>query len=164
VRKVIDFRRGVRPFVVLPNNRIMYVQLSFFHGFIEYDLQRVRRLRTVNLPLSEEAQQMDRSDYPLDSAHHGLAINSDYTKICDAGTVSDYVAIVWRRSLKVQRIIPVGDKPYWATSSLDGRYCFVSNSDSDNVSVISYERATEVARFRVGDHPQRIRMAAVRMP
>jgi YVTN family beta-propeller protein len=127
-------------------------------------LQEGHLLRTRRLPLSEEAQQMDRSDYPLDSAHHGLAVNDDHTKICNAGTVSDYVAIVWRRSLKVQRIIPVGDKPYWATSSLDGRYCFVSNSDSDNVSVISYSTAREVVRFRVGDHPQRMRMAAVRMP
>jgi DNA-binding beta-propeller fold protein YncE len=72
----------------------------------------------------------------LDSVHHGLAMNDDFTKICDAGTVSDYVAIVTPESPNVERIIPVGDKPYWATSSPDGRYCFVSNSDSDNVSVI----------------------------
>ena len=161
VTKVIDFRRGVRPFLVLPDNRTMYVQLSFFHGFIEYDLQEERQLRSVELPLSEEAQQMDRSEYPLDSAHHGLAINNDYTKICDAGTVSDYAAIVQRATLEVERIIPTGDKPYWATTSTDGRYCFISNSDTDNVSVISFDNPQEVARFAVGDHPQRMRMAAI---
>ena len=169
VKKVIDFGVGVRPFIVMPNNRIMYVQLSFLHGFVEYDLRTERRLRTRPLPL----RGAEESDNELDSAHHGLAMNGDRTKICDAGTVADYVAIVWRRSLKVQRIIAIntrrpglsdptpGDKPYWAVSSADGRYCFVANSNSDNVSVISYDTAREIQRFRVGDHPQRMRMAKV---
>ncbi|HEX2089435.1 MAG TPA: hypothetical protein VHI54_05820 [Actinomycetota bacterium] len=39
VQKVIDFGVGIRPFVVMPNNRIMYAQLSFLHGFVEYDLK-----------------------------------------------------------------------------------------------------------------------------
>jgi YVTN family beta-propeller protein len=167
VIKVIEFDRGVRPFVVMEDNRTAYIQLSFLHGFVEYDLQEERVLRTVDLPLSEEAQQLEREDYPLDSAHHGLAINDDGTKICDAGTVSNYVAIVSRPSLTVDDIIPVGRKPYWATSSTDGEYCFVANSDTDDVSVISYDRATEVARIPVGGdrpHPQRMRMAAVDIP
>ncbi|HEX8100439.1 MAG TPA: serine/threonine protein kinase, partial [Actinomycetota bacterium] len=169
VKKVIDFGVGVRPFVVMPNNRIMYVQLSFFHGFKEYDLKNERYLRTRRLPLHGAAER----DNELDSAHHGLAMNGDRTKICDAGTVADYVAIVNRKSFKVERIIEVnkrrsafsdptpGDKPYWAVTSADGRYCFVANSNSDNVSVISYATAREIQRFRVGDHPQRMRMAGV---
>ena len=164
VIKVIEFDRGVRPYVVLPDNRTMYVQLSFFHGFLEYDLQQEQVLRTVELPLSEEAQQMDESDYPLDSAHHGLAINEDHTKICDAGTVSDYVAIINRADLSVDAIIHGGDMPYWATASSDGEYCFVANSNSDDVSAISFDDAVEVARIPVGDHPQRMRMASLVVP
>ena len=164
VIKVVKFDRGVRPFVVMPDNRTMYVQLSFLHGFVEYDLQQEQVVRRVDLPLSEEAQQLAPEDYPLDSAHHGLAMNEDRTKICDAGTVSDYVAIISRASLTVDRIIPVGDMPYWATSSDDGEYCFVANSLSDDVSVISYDEAKEVARLPVGDHPQRMRMAPMVVP
>jgi WD40 repeat protein len=169
VKKVIDFGVGIRPYIVMPDNRLMYVQLSFLHGFVEYDLQEERTLRTRNLPL----RGAEEGDNELDSAHHGLAMNGDRSKICAAGTVADYVAIVWRRSFKVHRIIPIdesrpglsdptpGDQPYWATSSADGRYCFVANSDSDNVSVISYEKAKEIERFAVGDHPQRMRIASV---
>jgi YVTN family beta-propeller protein len=164
VVKVIDFKRGVRPFVVLPDERTMYVQLSFFHGFIEYDLQTQQTLRTVNLPVPPEVQNLPRDEYPLDSAHHGLALNEDHTKICDAGTVSDYVAILSRPALSVDAIIPVGDVPYWATASSDGQYCFVSNSGSDNVSVVSFDTATEVTRIPVGDHPQRARVATVQLP
>jgi DNA-binding beta-propeller fold protein YncE len=170
VIKQIDFGAGVRPFVVLPDNRTMYVQLSFFNGLVEYDLEDERVLRTVSLPLSEEARRQIHiyrsldsapNETPLDEAHHGIALNGDRTKICAAGTISDYVAILSRPPLTVDRIIPVGDKPYWATSSVDGRFCFVAISDSDEVSVISYDRAAEVARIPVGDHPQRMRAVSM---
>lgn len=157
IRKVIDFGVGIRPFVVLPDQRTMYAQLSFFNGFIEYDLAGERTTRTVHLPLSEEAQRMKRRDYPLDSAHHGLAPNDDHTKLCDAGTISDYAAIVSLPSLTVDAIVPTGSKPYWAAASPDGRYCFLSNSDSDDISVVTFDNPREVARIPVGDHPQRVR-------
>jgi YVTN family beta-propeller protein len=161
VKKVIDFGRGIRPFFVMPNNRIMYLQLSFMHGFVEYDLKKEEALRRIRLPRRGEGKHLEREDYPLDSAHHGLAINDDHTRICDAGTVSNYAAIVSRRTLKPIEIVRTGRKPYWATSSLNGRYCFVSNSDSDDVSVISYDEPREVARIEVGDHPQRARILSV---
>ncbi len=152
--------RGIRPFHVMPNNRKMYVQMSFYPGFWEYHLKRHEILRKKRLPL-QEARDLEREDYPLDSAHHGIALNGANSKICDVATISNYVAIVQRRSLATKRIIDVGRKPYWATSSGNGRLCFVSNSESDNVSVISYSKAREVERFKVGDHPQRMRISHV---
>jgi len=157
VVKTIDFGVGIRPFVVMPDNNTLYVQLSFRHGFVEYDLARERITREVDLPLSEEARSMKREDYPLDSAHHGLALGAGSTKLCDAGTVSDYAAIVSLPALTTDAIVPVGAKPYWAAATPDGRFCFLSNSDSDDVSVVSFDSAREVARIPVGDHPQRVR-------
>ncbi|MGH8939710.1 MAG: YncE family protein, partial [Actinomycetes bacterium] len=155
VQKSIDFGVGIRPFVVMPDGNTLYLQLSFMHGFVEYDLAEERITREIHLPLSDEAKQMKREDYPLDSAHHGLAQNNDQTKLCDAGTVSDYAAIITRSSLTVDRIVPVGQKPYWAAAGPDGRYCFLSNSDSDDISVVTFDEPREVARIPVGDHPQR---------
>jgi hypothetical protein len=164
VIKQIRFDRGIRPYIVMGDNRTAYMQLSFFHGFVQVDLQTEQIVNTVNLPLSEAAQNTPVEDYPLDSALHGLAMSGDEEKICDAGTVSDYVAIVDRSSLTVDEIIPVGGKPYWAVSSADGELCFIANSDTDDVSVISYDKATEIARLPVGDHPQRMRMLPVAVP
>jgi DNA-binding beta-propeller fold protein YncE len=76
--------------------------------------------------------------------------------------MSGYAAIVRRRTLEPQRIVPVGETPYWSASSEDGRYCFVSVARADRVSVISFRTAREVARIGVGDHPQRMRTGAVR--
>jgi DNA-binding beta-propeller fold protein YncE len=148
---------AVRPMALSPDERYLYFQVSFFHGFVEYDLQQDKVLRVANLPLSEKAAKMRRDEYLLDSAHHGLAMNPGGTKLCAAGTMSDYAAIVSRQTF-AYRIIPVGEKPYWATNSGDGRYCFVSVSGIDSVAAIDYATEEQVARIPVGDHPQRMRM------
>jgi len=147
---------AVRPMALSPDERYVYFQLSFLHGFVEYDLVEDRPLRIAQLPLSEEAQQMRREEYLLDSAHHGLAINPAGTKLCVAGTMSDYAAIVSRATFGYQ-LNAVGHKPYWATNSGDGRYCFVSVSGDDKVAKISYRSGRQVSTVRVGDHPQRMR-------
>jgi YVTN family beta-propeller protein len=152
---------AVRPMALSPDERYVYFQLSFLHGFVEYDLQQDRVLRVAQLPLSEEAKKLRRDEYVLDSAHHGLAMDPTGTKLCVAGTMSDYAAIVDRATF-AYRILPVGHKPYWVTNSSDGRYCFVSLSGDDRVSAISYATEQEVAQIPVGDHPQRMRMGVIR--
>jgi hypothetical protein len=156
-----DMSAAVRPMALSPDERWLYFQVSFFHGFVEYDLQQDRVTRLANLPLSQKAAGMQREDYLLDSAHHGLSMNPVGTKLCAAGTMSDYAAIVHRDDFSY-RIAAHGQKPYWSTNSADGRYCFVSFSGDDAVGVISYAKEKQVARFKVGDHPQRMRMGVIR--
>ena len=152
---------AVRPMALAPGERFVYFQLSFLHGFVEYDLKRDRPTRIAQLPLSDEAKALRRDQYLLDSAHHGLAMNPRGTKLCVAGTMSDYAAIVNRRTF-AYKIAPVGDKPYWATNDGSGKRCFVSVSGQDRVAVISYRTGKEIASVPVGDHPQRMRMGRVR--
>jgi hypothetical protein len=155
-----DMSSAVRPMALAPDEKQVYFQVSFFHGFVEYDLVRDRVLRLAHLPISEEAAGKRREEYLLDSAHHGLAMNPQGTKLCVAGTMSDYAAIVRRVSF-AHRIAAHGLKPYWSTNSGDGRYCFISFSGDDRVSVVSYATEREVASVRVGDHPQRMRMGTL---
>jgi hypothetical protein len=159
---ILNMSSAVRPMALSRNERFVYFQLSFFHGFVEYDLEQDRVTRVATLPLSDASEGLSRQQYLLDSAHHGLAINPNGTKLCAAGTMSDYAAIVARKTLALQRTVPVGETPYWSASSENGRYCFVSVAGDDRVSVISFNTAREVARIEVGDHPQRMRTGAVR--
>ena len=132
-----------------PGGRIAYLQLSFLHGFVEFDLERDAPLRVANLPIAPAVKLLPREAYLLDSAHHCIAINPQGTKLCVAGTMSNYAAIVTRRPFKLQRTIPVGRVPYWSQSSADGRYCFVSVAGDDRVSVISFATGREVKRIPV---------------
>ena len=152
-----DMSSAVRPMALSPDERYVYFQVSFFHGFVEYDLVQDKVLRVAHLPLSEKAAKMRRDEYLLDSAHHGIAMNPAGTKICAAGTISDYAAIVSRATFSA-RIIPVGTTPYWATNSGDGKYCFLSVAGDDKIVAISYATEELVATIPVGDHPQRMRM------
>jgi YVTN family beta-propeller protein len=151
---------AVRPMALSPDERFVYLQVSFFHGFVEYDLQTDRVTRVAHLPVPEETRQLRRDQYVLDSAHHGIAMSGDGTKLCVAGTMSNYAAVVSRESFRY-RILPLAALTYWATSSADGKYCYVSVAGDDTVSVISYATEQEVARIPVGDHPQRARTARI---
>jgi YVTN family beta-propeller protein len=151
---------AVRPMALSPDERFVYFQVSFFHGFVEYDFQKDKVTRVAELP--NLIPNTPREQYLLDSAHHGIAMDPKGNKLCVAGTMSDYAAIVSRRTFGTGKLIFGGDKPYWATNSDVGRYCFVSWSGSDRISVISYKTRKEIARVPVGDHPQRMRMGKVR--
>ncbi|WP_348673719.1 YncE family protein [uncultured Abyssibacter sp.] len=149
---------AMRPMAHSPDERFLYFQVSFFHGFVEYDLQEDRVTRVAELPVSEEAAGLRRDQYILDSAHHGIAMSGDGEKLCIAGTMSNYAAIVQRDTFEY-KIHDLGARTYWATTSEDGEYCYVSVAGDDTLSVISYATEEEVARVSVGDHPQRARTA-----
>ncbi len=149
---------AVRPMALSPDERFVYFQVSFFHGFAEYDFAQDRVTRVANLP--NEVPEMPREQYLLDSAHHGINMNPEGTRLCVAGTMSDYAAVV-ERSNFAYKLIHGGTKPYWVTNSADGRYCFVSWSGDDKISAISYKTGATVGEVPVGDHPQRMRIGNV---
>ena len=156
-----DVSAAVRPMALAPDERAAYLQLSFLHGFVEFDLEHERVLRVARLPVSAAAKGLPREAYELDSAHHGIALNPGATKLCVAGTMSGYAAIV-RRDDFARTLVDVGRGPYWATNSPDGRYCFVSVSGDDRIAVISYAQERLVATIAAGDHPQRMRAGVMR--
>jgi DNA-binding beta-propeller fold protein YncE len=157
------FFEGIRPSVVTPDERTMYAQLSYLNGVIKFDLGTGWTVATVDEPLSAfaTANYPTRDDYPHDSAHHGLALSGDGTRLCDAGTIDNTVSIISTANMSVESTVDVGLIPYWATTSADGNHCFVSISGDNQVSVIDYATGLEVARTPVGSFPQRNRLGQV---
>lgn len=183
-----DRSSAVRPMAVSPDEQTVYLQVSFLHGFVEFQLDKRDPTgggdytsggrpepatgvvtRVAALPVSEKVQQMPREQYVLDSAHHGIAMNEAGTRLCVAGTMSDYAAIVERESFRYELF--AGDarylenrtykKPYWATTSPHDGNCWVSMSGSDLVTIIDYATRRVIAEVPVGNHPQRVRAGMV---
>ncbi|CAN5380504.1 YncE family protein [soil metagenome] len=166
LRKALDARGltkvsiAVRPMTLSPDEEKLYVQLSFFHGFVELDRRTGEITHVQRLP--NLVKDVPREQYVLDSAMHGIAMNPEGTRICVAGTMSDYLTIVKVRTWRHTRLLRGGLKPYWVTPSADGKYCYVSWAGSDRISRVSYRTARIVTSRQVGDHPQRIRNGFIR--
>ena len=151
---------SIRPMAVAPDENTLYLQLSFFHGYVAYDVAARRITQVVNLP--NLVPDVPREAYLLDSAHHGLTIDPSGARLCAAGTMSDYAAIVPVDDPASHVRVDGISKPYWSTNGPDGRQCWVSASGADEVVVIDYATGREVTRIPVGDHPQRMRLGVVR--
>jgi hypothetical protein len=153
---------AVRPMAISPDERTAYLQISFLHGYVVFDLVHGRVKRVVHLP--NRVKDVPRSQYVLNSAHHGLAINRRGTRLCAAGTMDDYVALVpiaHPRRAKISDLRHQGDRPYWATNGPGARQCWVSVAGDDRVNVYSYRTMRRVGTVRVGDHPQRVRVGTL---
>ena len=178
---------AVRPMAVAPDERYVYLQVSFFHGFVEFDTQapdldgsrysfsdgtresaRGRVTRVV--PLPNLVPQMREDQYVLNSAHHGLAIDPTGRKLCVAGTMDDYAAIVHRGTFTFRLYRgPNIAKPYWAGNGWNDT-CWISMSGTDHVVVIDFRTERVLAQVPVGDprdvngtraHPQRVRPGVI---
>ncbi|MEU2583818.1 YncE family protein [Streptomyces avermitilis] len=154
-----DFSDAVRPAVFSPDESKLYFQVSFFNGFLEYDVASDRITRVKTLP-KNPATSEDRTTWVNDSRHHGISMNPSGTKLCVAGTMDDYASVVDRSTLQEGPLVPVS-KPYWATVSGDGKDCIVSESGADQVTAIDFATGQKTVSVPVGDHPQRVRLAHV---
>jgi YVTN family beta-propeller protein len=169
---------AVRPMAIAPGERFVYFQVSYYHGFVEFDtkaldLNGTRDYTTGSrqeprtgvvtrlFPLPNRIPSVPLEQYVNDSAHHGLSINDAGTRLCVAGTMDDYAALVSRRTgnAKIFDTSTTGHdylKPYWTTEGLEDT-CWISLSGSDSVAVLDTTTREELAYLAVGDHPQRIR-------
>ena len=154
-----DLSDSVRPVAFSPDESKLYFQVSFYNGFLEYDVDSDEITRSKTLPKNPETDD-DRTTFVNDSRHHGMSMAPGGAKLCVAGTMDDYATTVDRRTLKEGPLVPAG-KPYWATVSGDGKSCVVSESANDRVMAIDFESGKKVASTEVGDHPQRVRLGHV---
>ncbi|MBB3664041.1 MULTISPECIES: YncE family protein [Prauserella salsuginis group] len=153
------FSDAVRPAVFSPDESKLYFQVSFFNGFLEYDVAEDRITRVKTLPKNPDTTE-DRTKWVNDSRHHGISMSPSGDELCVAGTMDDYATIVDRETLQEGPLITAG-KPYWATVNGDGSHCVISESANDRMSAIDFTTGEKVASVPVGDHPQRIRIGHV---
>ena len=152
-----DQSSAVRPMAISPNERYFYFQVSFLHGFVEYDLKRDKVLRVKELPDRERRAARGvparlRAPRPGDEPARDEAVRRGHDgrlrgdrRPQDASSTSSSTSA---RS-------PTGRRTRATAASASCRSRARTAS-----SVISYRREREVRRIKVGDHPQRMRMGA----
>jgi len=141
-----------RPYVVTKDETTIYSALTDFHGFVIASIPERKVIERVALPPAPPAACVLEPHTPT----HGLALTPDgrelwVTSLGDSGIYVYDVA-----SKKISSEIPTGKCPNWITITSDGRYVAVSNSDSDDCSIIDEISHREIARVKVGKSPKRL--------
>jgi YVTN family beta-propeller protein len=155
----ITFDNAVRPFAITHDQKMAYVQLSYLHGFIPVDLEAKKKYPVVHLPKLGPEVRLPQS-FPA-TYNHGLALTRDEKLLFANGSVANYVAVYSHPDLKLIKTIPVGTDPNYVVFSKDGRYAYVSNRSSNDLSIIDVGELKEIKRMKLGSYPQRMAIADV---
>ena len=88
------------------------------------------------------------------SPHHPLFVGSGNTALVVVQGPGQ-VAVIDARSRAVTAV-PVGQMPHWIAASSDGGFAYVTNENSNDVSVISIDSKKVIATIPIGVGPRKI--------
>lgn len=157
--RTLDYRAEIpvegqpRPIAVDPEEKTLYVALSGFHGFVVADIPSRKVIQKVEFP----ALPPDTDLRPLlNTATHGLTLTPDGKELWAASVPTSNVYVYEIATGKVASPIAVGKLPNWIAFSPDGRYGCISNTGSNDCSIVDRETRKEIARVKVGKAPKRV--------
>jgi YVTN family beta-propeller protein len=147
-----------RPIAVDREEKTLYTALSLFHGFVIADIPSRKVVQKVEFP----PLPADLDLRPLlNTATHGLMLTPDGKELWAASVPTGRVYVYDVPAGKVSSAIEVGQLPNWIAFSADGRYGCVTNTGSNDCSVIDRRSKKEVARIKVGKAPKRLASLSV---
>jgi YVTN family beta-propeller protein len=164
--KTMDYAASIpvggvlRPYVITRDARTMYVALTDLHGFAIVDIPEKKVLRRVEMP-AEHPQPHEHPGEPINTLTHGLALSPDEKELWVTSLLDDGMYVYDIPSQKFVGRVLTGSGPNWVAFSPDGKYVCVSNSGSDDVSIIDAKARHEAARLKVGRVPKRLVAASV---
>jgi YVTN family beta-propeller protein len=141
-----------RPYAVSADEKKLYVALSDFHGFAVASVRQSEVIQRIELPWAPASKCALEPHTPT----HGLALSPDGAELWVTSLADHRIYIYDVQANKLLGEVSTGDCPNWIAFSPDGRYCCVSNSGSDDCSIIDTRRRKEVARVKVGKAPKRL--------
>lgn len=152
-----QFLEGIRPiaFDSYPDGstKNIYVQISFFHGFKVVDFNTRKEIAHIELPSVPEEEQ-DPPPYNGAPAH-GIGVAPDQKSLWVCSRLNGYVYVYSLPALKYVGAVKAGSHPDWITFSPDGRFAYVANGHSNDVSIIDTKELKEVVRLETGKAPKR---------
>lgn len=141
-----------RPYAVSKSGKLLYSALTDFHGFVIASIPDRKVIARVNLPPAPPSDCVLEPHTPT----HGLELSPDDKELWVTSLGDSGVYVYDIASKKISSEIPTGKCPNWITVSPDGNYVAVSNSASDDCSIIDARTRQEVARVKVGKAPKRL--------
>jgi YVTN family beta-propeller protein len=141
-----------RPYAVSKDGKRIYVALTDLHGFAIASVPDRKVISHVELPQAPPSTCALEPHTPT----HGLELSPDGRELWVTSLADGGVYVYDIATGKLSQEIHTGACPNWIAFSPDGRYCCVSNSGSDDCSIIDTRTRREVARIKVGKGPKRL--------
>jgi YVTN family beta-propeller protein len=142
-----------RPIAVDREEKTLYVALSGFHGFVIVDIPSLKVLHKVEFPALPPNTDLRPL---LNTATHGLTLTPDGKELWAASLATGSVYVYDVQSGKISPPIAVGQFPNWIAFSSDGRYGCVTNTGTNDCSIVDRRSKKEVVRIKVGKAPKRL--------
>lgn len=131
----------------------LFVQISDYHGFVVVDFDSGTEIERKELP---EIPASERNPGPFNGApSHGIGVAPDGRTLWVCSRPNSRVYAYSLPDLELLGGVPIGTQPDWLTFSPDGRFVYVANGGSDDVSVIETASRREITRIDVGRAPKR---------
>jgi len=146
-----------RPYAAAKNGKKLYVALTDFHGFVVASAGDRKVIERVELPPAPPSSCALEPHTPT----HGLELSPDGQELWVTSLADSGVYVYDIASMKISREIPTRGCPNWIAFSPQGRYVAVSNSSSDDCSIIDTHTRSEIARVKVGKGPKRLLVVSV---
>src|SRR5882672_5997180 len=153
----LDEDLGVRPMAFATNpdgsTKWIFVQMSGLNGFAVVDFathKEVKRINNPDLPPGK-ATVPEGSD-----PSHGMAVTFDQKTLVVCSRQNNYLYFYSLPDLKVLGGAELGGKGAgWVTVTPDGKFAYVANPVTNDVSVVDIKSLKEVTRIPVGAVPKR---------
>lgn len=142
-----------RPIAVDREEKMLYAALSGFHGFVIADIPSrkvVHKVEFPPLPANTDLRPL------LNTATHGLMLTPDGKELWAASVPTGKIFVYDVTSGKVASPIAVGQYPNWIAFSPDGHYGCITNTGSNDCSIVDRHSKKEVMRIKVGKAPKRL--------
>ncbi|HUB33633.1 MAG TPA: hypothetical protein VMA31_11410 [Bryobacteraceae bacterium] len=146
-----------RPYTVSADEKTLYTALTNLHGFAIVDIPGRKVVERVELPPAPPLN----CPLEVDTPTHGLALTPDNRQLWVTSLADGGVYVYDLPTRQTSPIIHVGKCPNWIACSPNGQYCAVSNSDTNDCSIIDAHSHREVARIKVGKAPKRVLIVEV---
>lgn len=145
----------------------IYIQVTGHHGFVVLDFDTHREVARVTLPEIPEEERYASEESALGRYNgapaHGIGVSPDGRTVWSTSRMNSrvYVYSVYP-DLELLASVPVGTDPDWVTFTPDGRFAYVANAHSNDVTAIDMHTYEAVATIPVGEAPKR--NTVVRLP
>lgn len=153
-----------RPYVVSSDGKTMYVAVSNLNGFVIVDIPDKKVVQRVEIPAEYQGPPPPRKYETPDTYTHGLALSPNGRELWVTSLLDNAMYVYNLDEKKVVAHVPTGKGPNWVVFSPNGKYVCVSNTDSNDVSIIDADTYREVTKIKVGDVPKRIAAVVSNVP